>query len=272
MTTCSIAAPAPLTCPTLQQSIDATAALLPRGRAWPANDRSMTARFLAWLGGLTGVPAATDWPAGFVQMGFVAAVGAVRNYLETQLCALRLEFWCATETLTNDLWMAEYGLPDDCDPYPNLCAKVAALGGRRCELYQELCAANGWIIECDAQPACFGIAYAPIQQSAFENDAFENDAFQVAAPGAATPPGAALAGNMCAGNIIVGGAAAANQIDIVVHLNESPSYTGGSQNPSYAGCMFAGQPLSCPPNIGPIECLLERFAPAHVDVSYSTVS
>jgi hypothetical protein len=29
--------------------------------------------------------------------------------------------------------MAEYGLPDGCDPFPDLCTKVAAIGGTRCE-------------------------------------------------------------------------------------------------------------------------------------------
>jgi hypothetical protein len=237
---CSNAAPAPFACPTLEQSIEATAQLLPRGRAWPANDRAMLPNFLQWLAGLVGVPAPADWPPGFVQMGFVAALGAVRNFLETQLCALRLEFWCQTETLTNDEWMAEYGLPDDCDPFPNLCAKVAALGGRRCELYQELCAANGWIIEC-----------VPFANCAGNN---------------------AIAGVGLAGNILVGGAPRANQIEIVVFLNESPAFHGGAQTPFLAGLIFAGMPISCEPDITPLQCLMERIAPAHVTVTYQLVS
>ena len=233
---CSTAAPAPLQCPTLEQSIAATAMLLPRGRAWAANDRAMLPNFLAWLGALIGIPAPSDWPPGFVQMGFVSAIGAVRNYLEIQLCALRLEFWCATETLTNDEWMAEYGLPDDCDPFPDLCVKVAALGGRRCELYQELCASNGWIIECNAEPACPGIN--------------------------------AFAGCGFASGIIVGGAAVASQIEITVLTGESPSYVGGEQTPFLANRIFAGMPISCPPDVVPLQCLMERIAPAHVVVNY----
>ncbi len=236
MTTCSTNPPAPLTCPTLEQSIDATAQLLPRGKAWPANNRAMPPLFLAWLADLVGIPAPADWPPGYVQMGFVAAVGAVRNYLEAQLCALRLEFWCATETQTNDEWMAEYGLPDDCDPFPVLCAKVAALGGRRCELYQELCAANGWIIECEAEPACLGVG--------------------------------ALASSGFAGNIMIGGSAQANQIEIIVYTEESVAYTGGAQTPFLANRIFAGMPISCPPDIAPLQCLMERIAPAHVIVNY----
>jgi hypothetical protein len=268
MTTCPTAAPAPLRCPTLEESIAATAALLPRGRAWPARHPATLSAFLAWLGGLVGIPAASAWPAGFVQMGFIAALGAVRNYLEAQLCALRFEFWCATQTQTRDLWMAEYGLPDDCDPYPDLCAKVAALGGRRCELYQELCAANGWIIDCVAVPACLGTAYPPAIGVAFQANAFQTDAFQQPPLGQPTGPNAALAGIGCAGNILAGGAAAANLIEIVVFTSESPAFTGGAQTPAEAGRMFAGMPLTCPPDIGPLQCLIERIVPAHVVVTY----
>lgn len=239
MTTCASAAPAPLQCPTLQQSIEATAALLPRGRAWPARDRSAVARFLAWLGGLTGTPKPSDYPPGFVQTGFIAAIGAVRNFIETQLCALRLEFWCATQTLTTDLWMAEYGLPDDCDPFPDLCAKVAALGGRRCELYQQIAAANGWVIACNPVAYCVG-----------------NGAF---------------AGSGLAGNIMVGGPPVGGHIVITVFLVESPAY-GIKQSPFLAGCALAGMTLSCPPEIGPLQCLIERIVPAHVAVSYQTVN
>jgi hypothetical protein len=268
---CSTAQPAPFTCPTLEQSIDATAQLLPTGKAWPANDRSVMPRFLSWLGALVGIPTKDDWAdnPGFGQMGYVAAIGAVRNYLETQLCALRLEFWCATETLTNDLWMQEYGLPDDCDPYPNLCVKVAALGGRRCELYQELCAANGWTIDCVAAPSCLGIAYPPVQSAAFQGSAFQGSAFQSQlGPSVPDTPLAALAGCGCAGNIMVGGPAVANHVSIVVHLNESPSFTGGAQTPFLAGRIFAGAPISCEPDVVPLQCLIERIAPAHVIVEY----
>ncbi len=120
--------------------------------------------------------------------------------------------------------------------------------------------------------ACLGTAYAPVQQPAFQPGAFQSGAFAGAdftapAPGA---PGAALAGAMCAGNTLVGGAAVASQIEIVVHLNESPSYSGGAQTPFLAGRIFAGMPISCPPDIAPLQCLMERIAPAHVTVNYVT--
>jgi hypothetical protein len=135
--------------------------------------------------------------------------------------------------------MAEYGLPDDCDPFPVLCAKVAALGGRRCELYQELCQANGWIIECEASQSCLGTN--------------------------------SFAGGGMAGNILVGAAPGPNQVSIVVNLEESPAYTGRAQTPPLAGRILAGMVLACPPDLNPLQCLIERIAPAHVIVSYSTI-
>jgi len=238
MTTCSTNMPGPFECPTLEQSIAATAALLPRGRAWPANSAGILPNFLSWLGSLTSTPAPSDYPPGYGQMGFIAALGAVRNFIETQLCALRLEFWCATETLTNDLWLQEYGLPDDCDPFPILCAKVAALGGRRCELYQELTAANGWSIECAAGASCLGVN--------------------------------AFASGGMAGNILLGASPSPNQVAIVVDLEESPAFQGGAQTPFLANRIFAGMPISCPPDIAPLQCLIERIVPAHVVVNYQT--
>lgn len=106
MSSCPSTARAPFTCPSLLDSILATAALLPRGKAWPANDGGITiANFLAWLAGLgSTIPAPADWPAGFVQCGFVAAFGTVRNWIESQFCALKDEFFCATASETLDLW------------------------------------------------------------------------------------------------------------------------------------------------------------------------
>jgi hypothetical protein len=235
---CPENAPAPFACPTLEQSIDATAMLLPRGRAWPANDRSMLPRFLAWLAGLAGaIPLPAAWPPGFVQAGFIAAVGAVRNYLEARLCALRLEFWCATETETNDEWMAEFGLPDGCEPFPDLCTKVAAQGGARCEFYQEICARLGWVIICDDFTIC------------------------------ANP---ALSGHALAGTSRASGARA-NQLNITVDLPASPSYGGGFQTPPLAGRLLAGMPNACPPDYTTVRCLMDRIAHAHVTVNYLTV-
>jgi hypothetical protein len=116
-------------------------------RAWQSNDG----------GPREGVPTAAFEPAGFdagafatdsdvgsILYRFWAAVGAFRNFLESGFAILRLEFWCATHKETHDLWMKrEYGLPDPCDPFPDLCTKVAAIGGARCEYFAEAGRARG---------------------------------------------------------------------------------------------------------------------------------
>jgi uncharacterized protein YmfQ (DUF2313 family) len=236
---CPENAPAPFVCPTLEQSIAATAALLPRGAAWPANDGgALIDRFLAWLGALVAPPAPNAWPPGFVQAGLVAAIGTVRNYVETQWCALKLEFWCATQTLTTDLWNAEYGLPDPCDPSADLCTRVAAVGGTTCDYFAEVAARAGWSITCQSDRGFCG--------------------FQC---------GAALAGAFTAG-----GGLAVISITVTVFLNESPSYAGGpAAIQPLAGLMLAGMTLNCAPSINALQCLLERIMPAHVPVTYLTV-
>ena len=236
---CKSAQRAPFHCPTVEESIDATVALLPQGRAWPVNDGGGTlSRFRAWLSALAGaVPAA--WPVGYVQAGFWSAIGTVRNYAERRLCDLRLEFWCATHVETHPEWMREYGLPDDCDPFPDLCTKVRALGGQRCEYFNEIIARLGWRAECyersDACGAKAGCAQA----------------------------GCAQTGNSRRLGLL-----------IKVHTGE-PNVQPSIERryvPPRAGRMRAGQRPSCDtiehPSIAPIRCLMDRIAPAHVEIQY----
>ena len=191
--------PPPFVCPALTESINATAALLPRGRAWPARDQGLMARFLAWLAALPASPppAPSQWPTGYVQCGFIAALGTVRNWIEGRLCALKQEFWCASASQTLDLWNAEYGLPDPCDPFPNLCAKVGATGGASCDYFVGVARAAGWSISCAADAGFCGSLAGP-----------------------ATLAGLATAG----GTVLVG-------LTITVLLAADPAYSGG-QRPS----------------------------------------
>lgn len=232
------APPGQFSCPSLLESIGATLALLPRGRAWPANDGGTTlANYWNWLKSLRGkVPARDAWQPGFVQTGYFAAVGAARNYLERRLCDLRFEFWCATHSETHDVWMEEYGLPDACDPFPDLCSKVSALGGARCEYYSEIAARAGWAIEClDGDTSC-----------------------------------GSFAGCAVAGCDLTGASYEPNKLQIVVHLNDSPAFVSIDESPSLAGCMMAGMNLTCPPDITGVQCLIERIVSAHVEVKYLT--
>ena len=123
-------------CPSSADILPRLLALLPRGRAWGTHD-----------GG--------PWP-GSVLHGFWAAFADLLAYANTRICALRAEFFCATQSETNDRWMADYGLPDMCDPFADLCVKVAAAvgGSRRFEYLVALAALAGWTISIARTGAC----------------------------------------------------------------------------------------------------------------------
>ena len=236
--TCETTRPAALRCPTLPERIAATLALLPSGRAWGADDSYPEAPHDAAFD-----PAAFASPAfdtqsrqGTLIYRFFSALGAVLHYAESRLCSLRGEFFCATATETRGRWLEEFGLPDACDPFPDLCAKVAAIGGARCEYFQAVAAGAGWSITCDAGLIeCGGRANC------------------------------GRAGRMRAGRRF------SNLLKLTVHVAASPAYGGRTQTPPRAGRMRAGHPINCGPNIDGLRCLIERIAPAHVIVSYNIV-
>lgn len=199
---------------------------------------------IALVGAPTRAPAArTSWPVGYVQAGFFSAIGALRNYVEQRLCALRLEFWCATESETNDLWMHEYGLPDPCDPFPDLCTKVRAIGGATCDYFNEIIARLGWRAECFELSQRCG-AEAGCSQ-------------------------AGARGSMAGDQSYLG-------LIIKVHTGEPIVLPSVEVNykPPLAGRFLAGQRPSCDtiihPSITPVRCLMDRIAPAHVQIQYIT--
>lgn len=225
----------PFHCPTFLESFLATCALWPRGRAWPVSDGTTPHRFYQWIGRLVGLPKA--WPSGFVQAGYSAAIALVRNYIETRLCALRNEFWCATITETRDQWMIEYGLPDDCDPFPDLCTKVAAQGSARCEYYAAIAARAGWTISCNV----------------IVNDCGDG------------------IGCMQIGCGQIGPLSTASTLLITVYLNESSAYVVPLEVLPYIGNFQIGGGLDCTPDLSTLQCLLERVVHAHVVIEYATV-
>ncbi len=217
---CGTAAPSADICATQDQWVGQLIALLPRGRAWGTHD-----------GG--------PYP-GSVLYAFWYAVAGVLAWFEGIACALILEFYCAATTTAGnrDLWMLDYNLPDGCDPFPDLCTKVAALGGTRCEYFTAVCARAGWAITCvDLYDAC----------------------------GVRAGNGGAMAGCCTAGQGL-----AAAQMYISVSLSGSPAYSGGALTPSLAGRMLAGQQLVCPPDLTGLQCLLARIVGAHKQILYGT--
>lgn len=226
----------PFHCPTFLESFLATCALWPRGRAWPVSDGSTPTNYYNWLLALVGKP--SSWPTGFVQAGYSAAIAAVRNYLETRLCALRLEFWCQTQSETTDQWMIEYGLPDACDPFPDLCTKVAAIGGTRCEYYAAIAARAGWSIDCET----------------IINDCGDG------------------VGCMEVGCGQIGPADFGAILQITVFLPDSPAYSAPLDVLPYVGNFQVGQGLNCDPDFTALQCVLDRVVHAHITIEYVLVT
>lgn len=225
-------------CPTRLQIFRQLLLLLPRGKAWQTGEpagQAYTATMAQPGFGQAGLFQTLDRSL-TVMHAFWSAVADFFFQLTQMLCSLRLEFWCATQTETTDLWLAEYGLPDACDPFPDLCAKVSALGGTRCEYYSAVAAQAGWSIEC-------ANVFSAI---------------------------CAMAGAYLAGEIGAGGQGGAATIHVIVHLSESPAYLGRLDTLPLAGIFQAGKLLACLPDISPLVCLLDRIVPAHIAVIYLT--
>jgi uncharacterized protein YmfQ (DUF2313 family) len=197
-------------CPTTDELVPQFMALLPRGRAWPTS------------------PGSTVWK-------FWRAVAAAFADLEARICALRAEFFCQTVAETRPAWLAEYGLPDACDPFPDLCAKVAAIGGARCEYFAAVAARAGWGIRC--------LYVAPVGLGCFQFGC--------------TPVG--KTGDR------------PGTLRVQVTLSSSPSYGGSTQRTWQFGRSSFGQPFGCGPDLGPLKCLLGRILPAHVAVTYEVL-
>lgn len=240
MSTCEAARPAPFRCPTLAEVCAAIQALLPRGRAWQSNEGGPISPIVQGFAPETFAepPFRIRGREQSVLYGFWLAIAAVVLFVNERLCALRLEFWCATQSETHDLWMAEYDLPNDCDPFPDLCQKVAAVGGTRCEYYAAIAARAGWIIDCQA----------------LGGDECGDSV-----------------GSSSVGCITVGSSRGAPILIVRVHLESSLAYTGALDVLPYAGNFTVGSSLACDPDISPLVCVIERIVHAHVAVIYERV-
>jgi len=137
MTGCASLPAQPPVCPSTDDLLPQVLALLPQGRAWQSRE---------------GGPR-----PGSVMYGYFRAIADVFAQASRRLCDLRLEFFCASRAETDDLWQAEYGLPDACDAFQDVCAKVAAIGGTRCEYFAEVALRSGWVISCTEGPATLTI-------------------------------------------------------------------------------------------------------------------
>lgn len=203
-------------CPDVDDITTQALALLPRGRAWRSHRQGPEPSSVLWQ--------------------YWRAVSEVAAYLTARVCALRLEFWCATQSETNDQWLIEYGLPDACDPFPDLCTKVAAIGGTRCEYYAFIAARAGWSISCEVLGQDCG-DYAGNAEM-----------------------GCAQTGGQIGGYIVV----------IHVYLSESPAYVAAVETEPFAGNFQIGASLACAPDITALKCVLDRVVHAHILIDYQT--
>lgn len=246
MTSCSSRPPAPLRCPTASEVLESALALLPRGRAWQSNEGGPVKGYDPAFSpaGFSGAFAVAS-RKGSILRRFWQAVADVYCFVNQRLCDLRLEFWCATHQETHDLWMQEYGLPDECDPFPDLCTKVAAIGGTRCEYYSEIAARAGWAISCiDKQHVCgtrVGSFYAKV--------------------GRAQP----------------GGVQRLPIMTIVVDLHNSPAFVSGPRSKkSQIGSIKSGRGLVCRVpdvvDLTGLECLMSRIVHAEIVIQYGVLS
>lgn len=223
-------------CPTLDEVTEATLKLLPRGRAWQTHEglppRTMDAAFNP--DSFNNHVFSTQTDAGSVLWQYWRSFAEMLHFFYLRLCALRMEFWCHSLVETRDDWMKEYGLPDPCDPFPDLCTKVSAIGGTRCEYYAEVAARQGWTIECEETLRRCG----------------------------------RTAGCLRAGRRVssVRGRA---ELRIVVYLDQSPAWQPKRRFlPALAGRLRAGRRLTCGPSLAPLQCLLSRVIHAEILTIY----
>jgi hypothetical protein len=226
-------------CPsTTDECTDAVMKLLPRGRAWSTNE------------GLPERAAEISFNPDAFNPDVFAAVEAEGStiwryfrafaeplfYFYQRVCDLRREFWCHSIVETRDDWMTEYGLPDECDPFPDLCTKVSAIGGTRCEYYAEVAARAGWTITCE-------------------------ETFRFC--------GSRMGCSRMGGRFRVGRTLGRAEIRIVVFLAESPAYQPIRRFlPSLMGRMRMGRRFSCGPSLLPLECLMSRVIHAEILTVY----
>ena len=201
-------------CPDLEDCHAELRALLPRGKAWDAAHRQGTRLWQFWR-----------------------ALAHPLQFAHQRICDLRRQFWCQTTDELYDAWLVEYGLPDSCDPFPDLCAKVAAPGGTRCDYYAALAARAGWSLTCTGESTdCGGLM-----------DLMRMD---------------------CA---VTGDEVLRSRLIFTVDLGNSPAYVATSAGAIVADCTILDAVFGCDADIRPLACILERVVPAHVEVVYRTV-
>lgn len=232
----------PFRCPTKWELWRQLIDLLPRGRAWQTHEEisdviehALNSQVGTFETDINPIGVEASVPMLTTMQQFWAAIAAVGEYAHQRACLLLEEFFCVTTVEQRTEWWIDYAFPDPCEPWKNLCDKVRALGGSTCAYLAELAADRGWVLTCsDCEPrrsAVAGCSSAGCAKSC------------------GCPP---------------------NVIWVTVHVDQSPSWTAPTVTPAGAGRARAGSSVAapCPPEAVPLQCLIERFKPAHVKAIY----
>lgn len=171
--------------------------------------------------------------------GFFAALGEGAGPTARRLCDLTDEFFCSTAAETLDLWAAEYGVPDGCDPFEAVCDKVNAVGDSTTAYAEAAALRRGWSVRIVEE-------FIVVTQDAGY-------------------------GRRCYGAGIYG-AQQGVAWRATVDLSLSPAYVAVAGRPPLYGVHLYGDALNCPPDIEPLRCLLRRIAPAHADLILTTIN
>ena len=199
------------------ESAFSLAAIRPRGDAWRNG--------------------ASDELAGSVMGGFFDALGDSFGPVYRRFADLIDEYFCSSASETLDWWAIEYGLPDGCDPFAEVCEKVGAVGDSLPAYAVAIAAARGWSIRIEqefiiaSQDACYGPA--------------------------------------CYGAQIYG-AQQGVLWRITVDLPNSPTYSEALSRQPLFGMQLYGDSFSCAADIESLRCFVRRVAPAHADLIFIT--
>ena len=150
------ASPALDICPSENDLIPQYLMLWPRGRAWGENG-------------------AARLPGGIIY-GFTRYMAILMAALHAAICALTPEFWCFSAKTTYESWLEEYGLPDDCDPFPDPCSKILANGGPTPANLVALAALTGVAIEVSSSAASLTITVHGLEPATAPADNYAHGA------------------------------------------------------------------------------------------------
>jgi uncharacterized protein YmfQ (DUF2313 family) len=170
---------------------------------------------------------------------FFTGLGKAFGPTHRRICALVEEFFCATARETLPEWSVDYASPDACDPFADICEKVNAVGDSTTRYAIGVAARRGWSITIREE------WIVVTQDAAF--------------------------GPRCFGAAIYGAQQGVAWL-ATVDLAASPAYVAAAGRPPLYGMHVFGDAFACPPDIEPLKCLIRRIAPAHADITFTTIN